>query len=86
MGCCGRGRIKRPPLTQQAKNLGLSLANVLSTAARTGKIKAPTKTIENRINICRSCRHLAGARCNICGCFISLKAGLTAEKCPLKKW
>lgn len=86
MGCCGRRRIRRPPLTEQAKNIGLSVANVLATAIKTGKIKATKETIEHRVKICKACRHLAGARCNVCGCFVSLKAGLKAEKCPIKKW
>jgi hypothetical protein len=85
MGCCGRRRA-RPPLSEQARNFGLSLANVMATAVRTGKIKVNRETMESRIRICRECRHLAGARCNVCGCFVSLKAGLKAEGCPIKKW
>jgi len=88
MGCCGR-RIadKMPSLAQQAKNLLLSTANVLAYAATTGQIKADAAVAAIRVDLCKKCRHLeSNNRCTVCGCFISMKAGLIAEKCPLKKW
>jgi hypothetical protein len=85
MGCCGRGGV-RPRLTQQIKNLGIDLANVVAYAKSTGKVKAPEDTIKRRLDVCRSCPHLQNIRCTVCGCFISLKAGLEATSCPLKKW
>lgn len=88
MGCCGRYTASRmPSLVQQAKNLLLSTANVLAYAAATGQVKAEPQVAGARIELCKQCRHLEnGTRCTICGCFIATKAGLVAEKCPLKKW
>jgi len=86
MGCCGR-HTRMPGITQQAKNLLLSTANVLAYAAVTGQIKAEPQVVGVRVDICQKCRHLEkGSRCTVCGCFIAMKAGLIAEKCPMKKW
>ena len=76
-----------PSLAEQAKNLILSTANVLAYAAVTGKIKTDPQTAGSRVETCKQCRHLEnGNRCTVCGCFIAMKAGLAAEKCPMKKW
>lgn len=90
MGCCGRysnnANNRMPSLIQQAKNLMLSTANVLAYAATTGQVKVDPKTAGVRVDTCNQCRHLEKNRCTICGCFIAMKAGLIAEKCPIKKW
>ena len=86
MGCCGRNRFHRPRLTQQIKNITLDLANVVAYAKTNGKIKANESVIQRRINVCKTCPHLDNVRCNVCGCFVSIKAGLEATSCPLKKW
>ncbi len=86
MGCCNRNSRRRPKISQQARNLALSLANVVAYAKATGKIKAEDTIINQRLSICTSCRHNDRNRCNVCGCFLTVKAGLKAESCPLKKW
>ena len=89
MGCCGGGsrNSRMPSLTQQVKNLVLSVANVLAYAAATGQIKAEPQIVGVRVDKCNKCRHLdGGTRCTICGCYIAMKAGLKAESCPLKLW
>ena len=85
MGCCGR-YTKMPSVPQQAKNLVLSVANVLSYAITTGQIKAEAHIIGMRVEQCNKCRYLEGTRCTVCGCFIAMKAGLKAESCPMRKW
>jgi len=86
MGCCGKIN-KMPSIAEQAKNLVLSTANVLAYATTTGKIKAEPQTVGIRVDLCNKCRYLdKGSRCTVCGCFIALKAGLAAEKCPMRKW
>jgi hypothetical protein len=59
---------------------------VIAHAVQTGQIKADDKVIERRVHICKDCRHLENTRCSVCGCFVTLKAGLKVEKCPLGKW
>ena len=77
---------KFPSVTEQAKNVGLSLFNVLTQAIKTGQVTAPNEEVEKRISICESCEFLKENRCSECGCFIALKAGLQTEKCPKGKW
>lgn len=87
MPCCQKSKSKvMPSVLEQAKNLALSVANVLAYARTTGKVKAEPQTIAIRVDLCHKCRHLAETRCTVCGCFIALKAGLQAESCPLRKW
>lgn len=86
MSCCGGKSGKKPKTSEMMKNLTLSVANVVKQALRTGKIMASEATITKRVNICNSCRHFDKGRCNVCGCFLSVKTGLSAEKCPIKKW
>ena len=43
---------------------------------------------KQRIKICQSCPHYQKKfnRCKECGCFLLIKAIITATKSPLKKW
>lgn len=75
-----------PTLKEQAKNVTLSLFNVMTQAFKTGKMLADEAIIENRILACNGCEFLVENRCSQCGCFIALKAGLNAESCPKGKW
>lgn len=83
MSCCGKPRIST---AKKLTSLSLTLANVLANAARSGEVLAESPTVEKRLAICGKCRHLAGARCNLCGCFLSVKAALAHAHCPLKLW
>ena len=75
-----------PSLTEQAKNVSVSLFNVMTQAFKTGKVLADKDVIQARIEHCNGCEFLADNRCSQCGCFIALKAGLKIEKCPKGKW
>lgn len=75
-----------PSVTQQAKNLSFSVYNVLIEALKTGEVTASEEVVQNRINTCKGCPFLNESRCSECGCFINVKAGLKAEKCPKGKW
>lgn len=75
-----------PTKAKMAANLTLSIANVVAHAISSGKIKAENAVISKRISTCQSCRHLDKTRCTVCGCNISIKAGLASERCPLKLW
>ena len=41
---------------------------------------------DSRLEICSTCEHSRGPRCNLCGCFISYKAKLKNSECPIGKW
>lgn len=87
MACCQKQSMRKMPnVFQSAKNLVLSVVNVLAYAKSTGKIRAEPATIGVRLDLCNKCRHRSETRCTVCGCYIALKAGLSAEACPLRKW
>ena len=87
MSCCNHKVIGKTPSTRtQVRNLALSVVNVLVYVRHTGKIKADPQVIRKRIARCNECPHRNQNRCSECGCFIHGKAGLVAERCPLKKW
>jgi recombinational DNA repair protein RecR len=85
MACCSKREM--PGVGKQVREVILSVANVLSFAARTGKVTAERDTVEKRLNLCRDCRHMTdNNRCTLCGCFLHLKTGLQSASCPIKKW
>lgn len=86
MSCCGKPKRKMPTKSKMVASLTLSVANVVAHAISSGKIKAEDTVISKRVSVCQSCRHLDKTRCTVCGCNVSIKAGLAAEKCPLKLW
>lgn len=71
-----------PSLLQQgwnaAKALGSFIADGLTTVS--------TEEYERRLSICDTCEHRADNRCNLCGCFLELKAKGRAFDCPANKW
>lgn len=77
---------KFPSVAKQATNLTLSLFNVVTQAIKTGKTRASNEEVEQRLSVCHTCPYRKENRCTECGCFIALKAGLKAEKCPKGKW
>ena len=77
---------KFPSIAEQAKNVSLSLFNVMTQALKTGHVLATQDEIESRITKCKACEFLKDNRCSKCGCYIALKSGLKSEKCPLGVW
>lgn len=75
-----------PSLSDQIKNVSLSLFNVMTQALKTGSVVAHEQVVEKRIELCNGCEFLDNNRCSACGCYIALKSGLAAEKCPKGKW
>ena len=73
-----------PGLLQMAKNLTTAVVKDVK-AGRPRRSKEDTDKI---LDICKSCPHyLADSqRCNLCGCFLPIKAAWAQEKCPDKKW
>jgi len=61
-----------------------SIKNIIDSKGQT----VSEETYYNRINTCNNCEHLNKTlnQCNICLCFIKLKAKFSAEECPIKKW
>ena len=52
------------------------------------KPRASQETIDQRLEICRSCEFFkhGSQRCKKCGCFMKLKTELEQARCPIGKW
>lgn len=49
-------------------------------------LKAPAELYESRLEICKGCDYLTSGMCGACGCYVELRAFLTKNACPYKKW
>jgi len=70
------------------KNLASSASKGVSAVVNEKKIISDQLSAEKRLDICNQCPHLEKkmGRCDICGCFVSLKVKLDFETCPAGKW
>ncbi len=50
------------------------------------EIKASQELYENRMGICKECDMLLSGMCRRCGCFVEMRAAVTKNYCPSKKW
>ena len=83
---CGCGKQQKIGVMGQIKNVTHAFVSVASGHS----FKVDDDTYINRINRCKQCDKLnkSSMRCNICGCFIQVKAkykGASFE-CPEGKW
>jgi hypoxanthine phosphoribosyltransferase len=76
--------IQYPGLFGLASNFGKAVINY----AKSGFKNVTPEQYKNRLNICSTCEHYDNGRCKHvgCGCFLSTKAWLSSEKCPIDKW
>jgi len=44
------------------------------------------KLFNSRLEICNNCEHGQGARCKLCGCFITAKTKSINSECPDELW
>lgn len=85
MSCCGR-KVQGIGMGQQAMNFMLSVGNAITHAMKTKKVMAERSVIDFRVATCKQCKFMKSSRCQACGCYIVVKAGMDAEKCPKDKW
>lgn len=72
------------------------MSNFLGTAGRVilAGIKYTANGFQNvenaqyhkRLLVCATCDRNDNGKCLECGCFLSIKAKMATEKCPLNKW
>lgn len=86
MSSCCSPKIRPVSLGSMALNFSLSVFNAINHAVKSKKILAPKNIVEKRIATCKGCEQLKLNRCQACGCYIVVKAGMDAEKCPEGKW
>lgn len=79
-----------PSIFGLAKNFGKAMFNY----AKSGFKNVTIEQYKDRLKICQGdidtqrCEHYDNGRCKHvnCGCFLSKKAWLSSEKCPINKW
>lgn len=51
-------------------------------------VEGVISTTEDKLNVCSVCQHYKPLtkRCNMCGCFMPVKAAIPIFKCPIGKW
>lgn len=49
-------------------------------------IKSTDVLYEERLSICKECDMLLAGMCRKCGCYVELRAAVTKNYCPGKKW
>lgn len=79
---------RMPSSIQMAKNLGNSLVRNVQSVAAGNPLKISEAEAKSRLEICKSCEffNTESQRCTKCGCYMSVKTYLKAEKCPVGKW
>ena len=41
---------------------------------------------QKRLDICKQCEKLIQGTCQVCGCYVELRAAAKTGSCPKKKW
>ena len=44
--------------------------------------KANSDTYRARLSLCRTCDHLVNGMCDLCGCFVEVRAAKKLQRCP----
>ena len=83
----GTGRICRRCLTRDMIGQEEYFVNLRSYIDNLdADIKAETELYEERLDICKECELLFQGMCRTCGCYVELRAAVTANSCPNRKW
>ena len=75
--CCNQPKPKTP--SRFAKGVGLIKAVV-------GLDKSPDEIIAKRLALCQNCEYQALGVCTACSCYVSAKAAVRSQECPLGYW
>lgn len=49
-------------------------------------VRAEDGLYESRLAVCRECEFLLQGMCRSCGCYVELRAAVTVNSCPNRKW
>lgn len=71
-----------PTIIQQMTNVMVSSLKYIAG----GFHNVSDEEYEDRLKICKTCDRYNDGRCLECGCYLSIKARMSTEKCPLDKW
>lgn len=69
------------------RSFGASLRDSAAEVLKNPKL-VPRKVRKERLDVCHSCDHYVedSDQCDVCLCFMSIKASFEAMDCPLDKW
>lgn len=75
-------------MREKAKSALKAIKRVVVATASGSKVFVGEKLTAQRIDICQRCSHFVAVRrqCDLCGCFVEVKAKLATEKCPDHRW
>lgn len=75
-------RVPKSSLKQRIKDIGTTVNDI-----RKGNTLS-IEEFEKRMSICGDCEffHKYSTTCNLCGCFMKVKAVSPSMKCPIDKW
>lgn len=82
LSCDSRDKEELPGKITMAKNFASAMAKHVAS----GGGHVTDEQLEHRLQVCTLCPHRNNDRCTVCGCFISAKAALASQDCPLNKW
>lgn len=75
-----------PSAFQMARGLARDAWKAAREAATGAPLMLPAEAARVRLDVCASCSAFDDGRCRKCGCFVSVKAHMSAMNCPLGKW
>lgn len=75
-----------PPFFRMARTLARDAWYAARRTAEGAPLLLPSDAAAARLQVCQACPSLDGDRCVECGCYVTVKAHLTAMRCPLEKW
>ncbi|WP_054739965.1 DUF6171 family protein [Cellulosilyticum ruminicola] len=50
------------------------------------EIKTDESVYKMRLQTCKDCDALINGMCKYCGCFVEMRAAISHNSCPYKKW
>lgn len=77
-----------PSLGRMAISAAQSVIKNAASVAQGNALRLDPTDANKRLLICQGCEFFSSGsqRCQKCGCFLSVKTYLKAEKCPMGKW
>jgi len=75
-----------PSAFQMARGLARDAWKAAREAATGTPLMLPAEAARARFDVCASCPEFDDGRCRKCGCFMNVKAHLSAMNCPLGRW
>lgn len=87
VGCVVLSSIKkdRKPLPSLI-TMGINFTKAMAEFVATGAEFADPEEYKLRLAICATCEFRNEDRCSLCGCFLSKKAQLAQDGCPIGRW